>query len=97
MVHPEELHAGADKEAAPDLEGCPPSAVMPPPAATPAAALEPVLACAASPVLTEVPSSLPEEPSLKPALVPATEEELPLEDAAGPALGLPVEPAVLPP
>ena len=53
---------------------------MPPLATIPASSLEPPLT---------------EEPSLKPALAPATEKELPLEDSSGPAPELPVEPALL--
>ena len=66
--------------------------VITPPAAAPAAALEPALACAASPDLTEAPPPLCEEPSPKPPLAPATEEELLLGAASGPALEPPVEP-----
>ena len=53
VVHPEELDAGADQEAAPDMEGCQPSAVVPPPAAPPNEALELRPACATSPGLAE--------------------------------------------
>ena len=96
VVYPEELHAGADQEAAPDLKGRPPPVVIPPPAAPPAAALELALACAASPDLTGVLPPLPEEPSLELSLAPATEEEPPLEDASGPALELIIIQLVLP-
>ena len=80
----------------PVVEGCPPPAVAPGPAATPAAALEPGLACAAAPDLIEAPPHLPEESSLQPALVPATEKELPLENSPRPVLELIVIQSALP-
>ena len=72
----------------------PPSVVLLPLAAPPAVALELALACAASPDLTEAPSPLPDQPSLEPALFPKPEEALLLEHASGPALELPIEPAL---
>ncbi|KAK1334589.1 hypothetical protein QTO34_005596 [Cnephaeus nilssonii] len=71
-VHPEEQDA--------ELEAPPPPELPPPPAASPAAAVEP----GPAPDETEAPPPLEEEPSLEPMLVPASEEELPVE---GPAQG----------
>ncbi|KAK1342016.1 hypothetical protein QTO34_016769 [Cnephaeus nilssonii] len=48
---------------------------VPPPAASPAAAVEP----GPAPDTTEAPPALEEEPSPGPLLVPASEEELPVE------------------
>ena len=79
---------GLDQGATSDVEGCSPPVIVPPPAAIPAAALEPGPACAASPDLTEAPPSLSEEPSLQPALVPATDEVLLLQNVPGPVLEL---------
>ncbi|XP_054583610.1 skin secretory protein xP2-like [Eptesicus fuscus] len=71
-VHPEEQDA--------ELEAPPPPELSPPPAASPAAAVEP----GPAPDQTEAPPPLEEEPSLEPMLVPASEQELPVE---GPAQG----------
>ncbi|XP_054583615.1 uncharacterized protein LOC129151743 [Eptesicus fuscus] len=88
----EESNAGAA------LQECPPPVVLPLPAAPPAAAVEPGPPCEAPPDITEAPPPLPEEPSLQPVPVPATEEELPPENTAGPALEPLVELALaLPP
>ncbi|KAK1342022.1 hypothetical protein QTO34_016775 [Cnephaeus nilssonii] len=64
---PEELEA--------ELEACAPPEPVPPPAASPAAAVEP----GPAPDTTEAPPALEEEPSPGPSLVPASEEELPVE------------------
>ncbi|KAK1334538.1 hypothetical protein QTO34_005544 [Cnephaeus nilssonii] len=69
-VHPEEQNA--------ELEASPPPELSPPPAASPAAAVEP----GPAPEETEAPAPLEEEPSLEPMLVPASEEELPVEGPA---------------
>ncbi|KAK1342020.1 hypothetical protein QTO34_016773 [Cnephaeus nilssonii] len=75
-VHPEELEA--------ELEASAPPEPVPPPAASPDAAVEP----GPAPDTTEAPPALEEEPSLGPLLVPASEEELPVE---APTQGPPVE------
>ncbi|KAK1342017.1 hypothetical protein QTO34_016770, partial [Cnephaeus nilssonii] len=74
-VHPEE---GAELS---ELED---SRARAPPAASPAAAVEP----GPAPDITEAPPALEEEPSPGPLLVPASEEELPVE---APTQGPPVE------
>nr|KAF6314902.1 hypothetical protein mMyoMyo1_008677 [Myotis myotis] len=66
-VQPEEQEA--ELEASPSLE------LLAPPAASPAAAVGP----GPAPDETEAPPGLDEEPSLAPMLVPAPEEELPVE------------------
>nr|KAF6331900.1 hypothetical protein mPipKuh1_008203 [Pipistrellus kuhlii] len=58
-----------------ELEASPPPELSPPPAASLAAAVEP----GPAPEETEAPPPLDEEPSMEPRLVPASEEELPLE------------------
>ncbi|KAK1342012.1 hypothetical protein QTO34_016765, partial [Cnephaeus nilssonii] len=70
-VHPEEQEAELEAE----LEACAPPEPVPPPAASPAAAVEP----GPAPDTTEAPPALEEEPSPGPLLVPASEEELPVE------------------
>ncbi|XP_054575903.1 skin secretory protein xP2-like [Eptesicus fuscus] len=67
-VHPEELEA--------ELEACAPPEPVPPPAASPAAAVEP----GPAPDTTEAPPALEEESCPGPLLVPASEEELPVEE-----------------
>nr|KAF6374383.1 hypothetical protein mPipKuh1_009602 [Pipistrellus kuhlii] len=71
-VHLEEHEAEQKAE----LEvGAPPEPV-PPPAASPGAAVEP----GSAPDTRETPAALEEEPSLGPLLVPALEEDLPMEE-----------------
>ncbi|KAK1342014.1 hypothetical protein QTO34_016767 [Cnephaeus nilssonii] len=79
-VHAEDLEAELEAE----LEACAPPEPVPPPAASPAAAVEP----GSAPDTTEAPPALEEEPSPGPLLVPASEEELPVE---APTQGPPVE------
>lgn len=74
-VHPENPNA--------ELQGYPPPVVMPLPAAAPAAALEPGLACTPSADISDAPPTVAEEPSSESALVPATQEKLPLEETPG--------------
>nr|KAF6433850.1 hypothetical protein HJG59_008902 [Molossus molossus] len=79
VVRPREPDAGTDPE------GCPVPEALPPPAAAPAEAPEPGPAWAASSDPAEATPPLAEGPSLGPALVPASEEGLPLKISSGPA------------
>nr|KAF6331877.1 hypothetical protein mPipKuh1_008180 [Pipistrellus kuhlii] len=101
-----EVHAEAsDEESDEELEAWAPPEVLPPPSASLVAAVEQGPASEAPADKTEAPTPLDEEPSLEPALGPASEEELPPETPAGPAPELlaetagllPSEKLVLPP
>lgn len=78
LVPLEELDAGSDLEGASDQERCPFHLQQ---------SLQWLLLWSPS-WLTELPSCLSEESSLEPALVPAREKELFLENAPGPILDL---------
>lgn len=69
-IHPEEQDA--------ELEASLPPEVRLPLAASPAAAVQPEPAWAAPADITGAPPPLDEEPSLEPALAPASEEQGPL-------------------
>ncbi|KAK1334483.1 hypothetical protein QTO34_005489 [Cnephaeus nilssonii] len=82
---PEVQTEKSDEESDEELEAWAPPEVLPPPPASPVAAVEPGPAWEAPADMTEAPPPLDEEPSLEPALGPASEEELPPETPAAPA------------